>query len=209
MVVHILHKILDSEFTDYIKLGWDHIIDIKAYDHLLFVMTLCALFSINEWKKVVVIITAFTIGHSMTLALSTLNYILLPQEWIEVLIPLTILVTALTNISTQQNHLNGKPTFEKSIAVNYIIALFFGLIHGLGFANNFRFMLGEDNSIMKQLFAFNSGLELGQMTVVIFFFLLLYLVSKVFNILHREWTIFFSGAGAGLSVMMIIEALLK
>lgn len=208
MYLHIHHLIFDAEFYDYIKLGWDHIIDIKAYDHLLFVMTLCALFTFNEWRKILVIITAFTIGHSLTLALSTLDYVLLPQDWIEVLIPLTIFFTAMTNIVRKKKE-SGERTFDKAVVVNYFIALSFGLIHGLGFANNFKFMMGEDSSIIKQLFAFNSGLELGQVTIVMLFLALLYISTKVFNVLHREWTVFFSGAGAGLSLMMIIDVLFK
>ncbi|GAL84176.1 hypothetical protein MYP_1404 [Sporocytophaga myxococcoides] len=208
MYLHILYHLFDAEFSDYLKLGWDHIIDIKAYDHLLFVMTLCALFTFNEWRKILVIITAFTIGHSLTLALSTLNYVLLPQNWVEVLIPMTIFLTAMTNIVRKKN-VSAEKTFDKAVVVNYIIALSFGLIHGLGFANNFKFMMGEDSSIIKQLFAFNSGLELGQITIVMLFLVILYISTRVFNVLHREWTVFFSGAGAGLSFMMIVDILFK
>ncbi len=208
MYLHILNHIFDAEFSDYLKLGWDHIIDIKAYDHLLFVMTLCALFTFNEWRKILVIITAFTIGHSLTLALSTLNYVLLPQDWVEVLIPMTIFLTAMTNIARKKSE-SGEKTFDKAVVLNYVIALSFGLIHGLGFANNFKFMMGEDSSIIKQLFAFNSGLELGQITIVILFLALLYILTRVFSVLHREWTVFFSGAGAGLSLMMIVDVLFK
>ncbi|MCR6638158.1 MAG: HupE/UreJ family protein [Sporocytophaga sp.] len=208
MYLHILYHIFDAEFSDYLKLGWDHIIDIKAYDHLLFVMTLCALFTFTEWRKILVIITAFTIGHSLTLALSTLNYVLLPQNWVEVLIPMTIFLTAMANIVRRKNE-TGEKTFDKTVVMNYIIALSFGLIHGLGFANNFKFMMGEDSSIVKQLFAFNSGLELGQISIVLLFLALLYISTRVFNVVHREWTVFFSGAGAGLSLMMIVDVLFK
>lgn len=208
MLLHAQFSFFDPEFTDFLKLGWDHIIDIKAYDHLLFVMVLCALFNYKEWRKVLVVVTAFTIGHSLTLALSALDLLLISQELIEVLIPLTILITALSNIVTPSRNLTEK-TFDKPIIVNYAIALFFGLIHGLGFANNFKFMLGEETSIIKQLFAFNTGLELGQITVVILFMVLMYLFSKTFKLIHREWTLFLSGAGAGLALMMIINVLIK
>lgn len=208
MYLHTSPSIFDSEFISFLKLGWDHIIDIKAYDHLLFVMTLCAVFVFNEWRKILVIVTAFTIGHSLTLALSTLNYVIIPSEWIEVLIPLTILITALANVIRKKS-LAEEKTFEKRVVVNYVIALCFGLIHGLGFANNFKFMLGEDSNIIKQLFAFNTGLEIGQIVVVISFMLLLFLLINVFKVLHREWTVFISGAGAGLSLVMILDVLFK
>jgi hypothetical protein len=93
------------------------------------------------------------------------------------------------------------------VLTNYLIALSFGLIHGLGFANNFKFLLGEENSITKQLLAFNTGLELGQITVVVFFLFLLWMLTKFFKLVHREWTIFISGAGAGIALMMIIDSL--
>jgi len=206
MLLHTSQGFFDAEFTDFLRLGWDHIIDLKAYDHLLFVMTLCAVFSYTEWRKILVIVTAFTIGHSLTLALSALNYLVLPPDLVEVLIPLTILVTALANIVRKPSQVSVQ-TFDKRIVVNYAIALFFGLIHGLGFANNFKFMLGEENSILKQLFAFNTGLELGQITVVICFMLFLFLLTRFFRIVHREWTLVISGAGAGISLMMIVNQL--
>ncbi|MFN6945963.1 MAG: HupE/UreJ family protein [Cytophagaceae bacterium] len=208
MLLHILHNLIDPEFADYLELGWDHIIDIKAYDHLLFVMTLCAVFTHQEWRKILVIVTAFTIGHSLTLALSSLNYFMLDDDLIELLVPMTILFTALANVVRKKSkHLER--TFDKRVIVNYAIALFFGLIHGLGFANNFKFLLGEDNSIAKQLFAFNTGLEIGQIAIVLFFMTLLFLLTRLFNLKHREWTVFVSGAGAGLSLMMIIDVLVQ
>lgn len=199
-------SVFDPEFTDYLKLGWDHIIDIQAYDHLLFVMTLCALFTYTEWRKILVIVTAFTIGHSLTLALSALDYVLLPPEWVEIMIPLTILVTALANIFRKKEEATVR-TFDRRIVLNYGIALGFGLIHGLGFANNFKFMLGEESSIIKQLFAFNSGLELGQITVVLAFMGSLFILSKFFRIVHREWTLFFSGAGAGIALILMLNVI--
>ena len=208
MLLHTSSGFFDAEFTDYLKLGWDHIIDLNAYDHLLFVMTLCALFTYAEWRKILVIVTAFTIGHSLTLALSALDYVLLPQDWVELMIPLTILITSIANVARKRGDASTK-AFNRQIIPNYFIALCFGLVHGLGFANNFKFMLGDESSVVKQLFAFNTGLELGQVTVVIFFMLFLFLLSRVFNIVHREWTLFFSGAGAGIAVVMIIDLMNK
>jgi hypothetical protein len=193
----------DAEFFDYLKIGWDHIIDAKAYDHLLFIMVLCAVFTYTEWRKILLIITAFTIGHSLTLALSALNLIVLDASHIDILIPLTILLTALANIIRKKK--KEEKTFEGKVAVNYLIALSFGLVHGLGFANNFKFLMGEENSIVKQLFAFNSGLELGQITVVLIFMTALWLLMVFAKLLHREWTLIISGAGAGISLVMIID----
>jgi hypothetical protein len=204
----LLHNnlIFDTEFADYLMIGWDHIIDVKAYDHLLFIMVLCAIFTMSEWRKILVIVTAFTIGHSLTLALSALQLVEFPQKLIEILIPCTILATSASNVIKRRKDIGAK-TFDSKLWINYSGAMFFGLIHGLGFANNFKFLLEEESSIIKQLFAFNSGLELGQIAVVACFMLLLFLVTRFSNIVHREWTLFISGAGAGISVILILDAL--
>lgn len=207
MLLHVSADVFDKEFLNFLQLGWNHIIDLKAYDHLLFIMTLCAVFTYSEWRKILVIVTAFTIGHSLTLILSSLDYLVFPQEMIEVLIPLTILITAIANVSQTRKPVKEK-TFDKSVLVNYCIALSFGLIHGLGFANNFKFMMGGDSNIVKQLFAFNSGLESGQIVVVIALMTLMFILTRIFNIVHREWNLFISGAGAGLSIMMILNVVL-
>ena len=143
--------------------GWEHIVDINAYDHLLFVMTLCAAFKLTEWRQILVIITAFTIGHSGTLVLSALDYIPTNAKLIDLLIPFTIMLTAIANIVNYDK--KGKFSDAK---VKYMIALVFGLIHGLAFASNFKFMLFSD-SIIKPLFLFNIGIEVGQLFIVMLF----------------------------------------
>jgi hypothetical protein len=194
-----------SDFLDYLSIGWQHIIDVNAYDHLLFIMVLCAAFSYTEWRKILIIVTAFTIGHSLTLALSALEIFTLPANLVEVLIPVTILITAVANLF-QRKSLQLK-AFDSRLYASYGIALGFGLIHGLGFANNFRFFLGDDSGFAMQLFAFNSGLELGQIVVVICFMSALWLLVQIFGEVQKEWSLFISGAGAGVSLLMILEAL--
>jgi hypothetical protein len=203
MILHV--NIFNTAFVDFMKIGWDHIIDLQAYDHLLFIMVLCAAFTLKDWKKILAIITAFTIGHSLTLALSALNYIFIPSTAIEILIPLTIFATAIANL-IRKEHVELK-TFDARFLVNYAVAMAFGLIHGLGFANNFRFFLGEESSIVAQLFAFNTGLELGQIVVVIAFMGLLWLIVNVIKMKHREWMVFVSGAGAGVALIMILDTI--
>lgn len=193
-------------FFEGISMGWWHIIDFGAYDHILFITVLCALFNLNDWKKVLTIITAFTIGHSVTLALSALNLIFVPNRLVEILIPATIVVTSITNITLKTAAINTK-TFNGKVIKNYIIALCFGFIHGMGFANNFKFMLGNSSNIVKQLFAFNIGIEFGQILVVILIMLLYYLLIRLFKIKHRDWTIFLSGAGFGVGLVLFITNL--
>jgi hypothetical protein len=163
----------------YFKLGWEHIIAWDALDHLLFVLALSAIYLINNWKQVLILVTAFTIGHSLTLVLSVYDIISVDGKWVEFLIPCTIIVTAIFNLLEK----DYKP---RSLRLNYFLALFFGLIHGLGFANAIRFMMARDQSIGWSLFGFNLGLEAGQIVVVAeILFLSFLLVNKAG--LNRKW----------------------
>ncbi len=195
----------NSEFWVYLTIGWRHIIDIRAYDHLLFIITLCALFEVKEWKKLGVIITAFTIGHSVTLALSTLHIIPFSSYWVELLIPVTIMLTAIFNVAQKKTYSN---TFDKRILRNYILAMVFGCIHGMGFANSFQLLASEGESIVKQLLAFNIGLELGQIAIISLFMLLFFALTQLTHIAQRNWTLFVSGAGFGVALTLFIEILL-
>lgn len=181
--------------------GWEHIVDINAYDHLLFVMTLCAAFKISQWRQVLVIITAFTIGHSGTLVLSALDYIPTNAKLIDLLIPFTIMITAIANIVNY-----GKEGRFSDAKIKYAIALVFGLIHGLAFASNFKFMLFGD-SIIKPLFLFNVGIEAGQIFIVILFMIALWFYTKVIKGEHLKWNIFISGAGFGIAATLFLNAL--
>ncbi len=187
-----------SEFELYFGLGKDHILDYKnGYDHILFVVALCALYLIRDWKKLLILITAFTIGHSITLALATLRVITIHQDWIEFLIPVTIFITAVSNIF-RKTEISDRTTY-----INYGYALFFGLIHGLGFSNYLRSILGKDRSIITQLFAFNIGLEAGQIIIVgIFLFLGLILVD-LFTVNRRDWKLVISSVIAGMALLLL------
>ncbi|PKV48045.1 HupE/UreJ protein [Aquimarina sp. MAR_2010_214] len=180
--------------------GWNHIVDINAYDHLLFVMTLCAAFRLTQWKQILVIITAFTIGHSGTLILSALDIIPANSEIIDMLIPFTIMITAVANIINYDKHSKFSDT-----KIKYGIALAFGLIHGLAFASNFKFMLFGDNIIMP-LFAFNIGIEVGQLFIVLLFMIFLWFYTKLIKGEHFKWNLFVSGAGFGIAATILINA---
>ena len=186
-------------FSTYLELGYDHILDINGYDHILFIIALCAIYKTNQWKQILVLVTAFTIGHSVTLALSALRLVVFPAEIIEFLIPLTILVTALFNVSRVES-------LEKNINLNYFLALFFGLIHGLGFSNYFRALLGKEENIVQPLLAFNIGVELSQIVIVLFTMIIGYVFMNVFHTKQRAWNLFISGAAAGVAITLLIEA---
>lgn len=187
-----------SEFELYFGLGKDHILDYRnGYDHILFVVALCTMYLMRDWKKLLILVTAFTIGHSITLALATLEIISVNQHLIEFLIPLTIFITAGSNIFRKTD------ISERTTYVNYGYALFFGLIHGLGFSNYLRSILGKDRSIVTQLFAFNLGLELGQIIIVgIFLFVALILVD-LFTVNRRDWKLVLSAAIAGIALVLM------
>lgn len=188
------------DFGFYFQLGWEHIIGIGALDHQLFILVLSAVFLLKDWKQVLILVTAFTIGHSVTLALSVFDIIRFSSRWVEFLIPCTIVFTAITNLFKK----NFSP---KAIQVNYFLALFFGLIHGMGFANSIRFMLASDQQIGWGLFGFNVGLEAGQIAVVIVLLLVSSLLVALFKINRREWVIFISAGVLGLSLKMALERL--
>lgn len=158
----------------YFDLGWHHIMSWDALDHLLFVLALSAVYLVSDWKKVLILVTAFTIGHSVTLALSVYDLVRANDKWVEFLIPCTIIITAIFNLVRK----DYKP---RSLQLNYFLALFFGLIHGLGFANAIRFMMAADDSIGWSLFAFNIGLEAGQVVAVLCILLASYLIVNKLN----------------------------
>jgi len=189
-----------SEFELYFGLGKDHILDVNGYDHILFVIVLCILYSISEWKRVLILVTAFTVGHSITLALATLDIIKVRSEWIEFLIPVTILITAVSNIMKKGDVQSGSGQ-----NLNYAYAAFFGLIHGMGFSTYLKSILGRDERIITQLLAFNLGLELGQIIIVAFFLVIGFILVDVFGVNRRDWKLVISSAVAGIALILIKE----
>ena len=189
-----------GDFGFYFKEGIYHITDWKGYDHILFVMALCLPYLLKDWKQILILITAFTIGHSITLALSVFNKIIISSTWVEFLIPVTICITALENMAQ-------KNTDKKHNRWRYGSALIFGLIHGLGFSNYLKSMLGKDESIITQLLAFNIGLEAGQLFIVAFVVLLSFIAVQMINTQRREWTVFMSGGIFGMAFVMTLQRL--
>ena len=187
-----------QDFPLYFELGWQHILDWKGYDHILFVMVLCGTYLLSDWRKVLILVTAFTIGHSITLALSVFKIIHVKTDLIEFLIPVTILVTAALNI------LSGKSK-PKGLYLKYAFALFFGLIHGLGFSNYLNSLLGKSTNIVAELFAFNIGLEFGQIIIVLGILIFSFLLLNVFKVKKWDWTFFLSSAIFGISFIMAAE----
>lgn len=188
-----------SEFQVYLQLGFEHILDFAGYDHILFIIALCAIYRVEQWRKILVLVTAFTIGHSITLALAALEVVKFNSAVIEFLIPLTILLTALYHVFRMN------PDQQKAV-VNYGLALGFGLIHGLGFSTLLRAMIMPGDSVVTPLFAFNVGVELGQILIVAIIMGIAYLVMNVFKAKQRDWVLFISGAAAGIALILLLES---
>ncbi len=186
------------DFAFYFSTGWHHIISWNALDHILFITALTAIYRLQNWKQVLVLITAFTIGHSLTLALSVYNVIKLNEKWVEFLIPCTILATAIFNFFVK----NEQP---KTLRVNYFLALFFGLVHGMGFAGVLRFMLADTQTIALPLAAFNIGLEVGQVLVVAGILLTGYLLTDKVKLKRMCWVWALSGITLIAALAMIKE----
>lgn len=184
-------------FKLYFELGWQHILDLGGYDHILFVSALCGIYILGDWKKIIILVTAFTLGHSLALALSVLQIVQVDSALIEFLIPLSIVVTCVSNILRRKSNDNGK--------VKYWIAAFFGLIHGMGFSNYLRSLLGNESDLFVPLFGFNLGLEFGQIIIVILVLLLAHIVIKTFKVSKRDWNLFLSSAIFGVAFIMCLE----
>nr|WP_259071495.1 HupE/UreJ family protein [Mucilaginibacter sp. X4EP1]MCS3816390.1 hypothetical protein [Mucilaginibacter sp. X4EP1] len=181
-------------------MGWEHIISADALDHQLFILALACVYTIGDIKRVLILVTAFTIGHSLTLALSVYDVIRFSSKWVEFLIPCTIFITALNNLFQVD-------TDGKSARINYYLALCFGLIHGMGFANAIRIMLAKDQTIGWGLFGFNIGLEAGQIFVVAIILIVGILFLNFLKVKRRDWIFFLSSGVFALALKMALERL--
>ena len=193
-----------SELSTYLQLGFRHITDLKGFDHILFILALCAIYKISEWRKVLLLITAFTLGHSVTLALATFNIVKINSNLVEFLILVTIIITCIINFFYKIP--SRRPLKPKADYSRYVMALFFGLIHGLGFSNYLRSLLSKNESILQPLFAFNVGLEVGQMLIVALALLIFTLIIRVFKINHHDLKLVISGFIAGITLFLIKDS---
>ncbi len=180
---------------------WNQLANLPNSDHILFLFALTIRYQFADWKKVLILVTAFTIGHSITLALSVLNLVTYSMHWIEFLIPITILITASSNLFVK------KFVFKSKFPLIYFMASFFGLIHGLGFSSYLKSILGKDQQIFSPLLAFNIGLELGQIVIVLIILLFSFLIVRLIKINRREWLLFASASVLALALKMALDRL--
>lgn len=187
-----------NDFRFYFGLGWSHILTPEALDHILFIAALAAIYMLKDWRRVLILITAFTIGHTITLILSTKEWIVVNDRLVEFLIPCTIIATATSNLLQ-------KSFSAKNFRVNYFLALFFGLVHGLAFANTLRMILATDQSFAVSMFSFSVGLECAQVLVVGLILLLCQFFVGTLRTERRHWVIFVSAAVFSLALEMAIQ----
>lgn len=187
-----------TDFNLFFTEGWKHIISADALDHQLFIAALVASYGADRWKSLLVLVTAFTLGHSLTLALSVTDWVRFPTPWVEFLIPCTIVITALYNFVQPQNN-------RGNIRINYALAGGFGLIHGMGFANSIRFMLASTQSITIPLLSFNLGLEAGQLVLVAALTALGWALHRFFRLPKAGWVWPISAVAAVVAANMAWE----
>lgn len=188
-----------DEFFLYFKMGLNHVLDFSAYDHILFLIVLAVVFSFNQWKKVLWLVTLFTIGHSLTLALSAFGILKVSMDLIEFLIPLTIFITGVVNVFTAKKSSSGKEN------VNLIFAVFFGLIHGLGFSNYFRMMVGKEDDKVFPLLEFALGIEAAQIIIVLGILIIGTLLQNFFRVTRRDWILVTSSIVIGFAIQMMLD----
>ncbi|WP_396173052.1 HupE/UreJ family protein [Flavobacterium sp.] len=191
-----------SEFMLYFKIGLNHVLDINGYDHVLFLIALTVPYAFKDWKRVLLLVTLFTVGHTLALILSVYEIVIIKAYLVEFLIPITILVAAAFHLFTA-----GKSGKNESITFVAFVTLFFGVIHGLGFSNYFKTILpGSSTDKLLPLLEFALGIEAAQIIVVIIVLLLSYIVQTFFRFSKRDWTLVMSAFVIGVVLPMIIKS---
>jgi hypothetical protein len=191
-----------SDFWIYFQIGLKHVLNIYAYDHVLFLVALAVPFTFKDWQRIVLLVTLFTVGHTMALLLSVYEIVAIKVNVVEFLIPITIFITALFSLFTA-----GKSSKKESLNLVFFITLFFGIIHGLGFSNYFKTILGGSaNSKLIPLSEFALGIEAAQIIVVFVVLVLSYIVQTVFRFSKRDWTLVMSAFIIGVVLPMILES---
>ncbi len=191
-----------SEFWLYFNIGLKHVLDIDGYDHVLFLIALSVPYAFKDWQRVLILVSLFTLGHTLALILSVFEVVIIKASLVEFLIPITILITALFHLFTA-----GKSGKKESITFVAFVTLFFGIIHGLGFSNYFKSILpGNNTDKLIPLLEFALGIEAAQIIVVLIVLLLSYIVQTFFRFSKRDWTLVMSAFVVGVVLPMIIKS---
>ena len=184
-----------------VQYGINHVLDFNGYDHVLFLMALTVPYTFRDWKRILILVSTFTLGHTLSLVLAAYNIVGINGSLVEFLIPITILIVALYNIFTA-----GKKSKEQKIGVLFLTTLFFGLIHGLGFAREFKMFIGKAESKVMPLIEFALGIEIAQVIIVFVVLFLGFFTQTIFRFSRRDWIMVLSAIVVGLVIPMLIES---
>ncbi len=187
-----------DNFIFFLKQGVYHVLDWNAYDHLLFLIALAVIYEFRNWKKVLWLITLFTLGHTFTLILAAYKIVSVNSNWIEFLIPVTIIITAIVNILFVKSTTKNTKT-----NTNLIFALFFGLIHGLAFAGGFKMLIGKSESKLIPLLEFALGIEMAQLIIVFIVLLVGFIFQTIFRFSKRDWVLIISSIVIGVTIPIL------
>ncbi len=186
-----------SQFWLYFKLGLNHVLDLNAYDHILFLLALTVPYAFKDWKRVLILVSIFTLGHTLSLFLSVYKIVTINATLIEFLIPVTIFATALYNIITARKKNN------ETLAMAFVFTLFFGLIHGFGFSNYFKQIIAGEESKALPLIEFALGIEVAQIVIVLFTLLIGFIFQNIFRVTRRDWILIVSAIIIGIVIPML------
>jgi hypothetical protein len=189
-----------EQFKLYFELGLTHVLDINGYDHVLFLVVLAAPYLFSSWKKILFLVTIFTIGHSVSLVLSSYNVVSVNSKLVEFIIPVTIAFTAIFNIIT-----SGKRIYNSKISLIFLTTLLFGVIHGLGFSNYFKMIVGNTDYKFIPMIEFALGVEVAQIIIVIVVLLLSTIAQNILNISKKYWVLILSSITLGLVIPMLLS----
>ena len=184
-----------------VQYGIYHVLDIKAYDHVLFLIVLTVPYMFKDWKRIFLLVSMFTLGHTLSLVLAVYGIISVKATMVEFLIPITILIVALFNVFT-----SGKGAQKEKVGILFLSTLFFGLIHGLGFAREFKMLLGDTDSKLLLLLEFALGIEIAQLIIVLAVLILGYISQSIFRFNKRDWIMVISAMVVGLVIPMILNS---
>ncbi len=190
-----------DDFWFNVQYGLNHVLDINGYDHVLFLMVLSVPYLFKDWKRILILVSVFTLGHTLSLFLAAYEVVSINSALVEFLIPLTILVVAVYNVFTASKSANSG-----QIGVLFISTLFFGLIHGLGFAREFKMFIGRSDNKLIPLVEFALGIELAQIIIVFVVLFLGFLGQTVFRFSRRDWKMVISAMVVGMVIPMIINS---
>ncbi len=188
-----------DNFLFHVNYGMHHVLDINAYDHVLFLTVLTVPYVFKDWKRVFWLVSMFTLGHTLSLVLAAYNMVNVNAQIVEFLIPVTILVVALFNIFAP-----GKGKQNQKTGVLFLSTLFFGLIHGLGFAREFKLLLDDSESMLLLLIEFALGIEIAQIIIVFMVLFIGYLTQIIFRCSKRDWIMVMSAIVVGLAIPMLM-----